>query len=55
MTPFYGDKSKFKFLGTINNKTFYWNIDTGSAVTCMNIDSFETAFSKKKKSTRIAR
>ncbi len=49
MKPFYGDKSKPKILGTINGKTFYWNIDTGSAVTCMNINSFETAFGKKLK------
>jgi hypothetical protein len=47
MTHFYGDKSKPKILGTIKGKTFYWNIDTGSAVTCMNINSFETAFGKK--------
>jgi hypothetical protein len=49
MTPFYQDKSKPKILGTINNRTFYWNIDTGSAVTCMNINSFETAFYKQHK------
>ncbi len=46
MTPFYGDK-KPKILGEINGKTFYWNIDTGSVVTCMNINSFEMAFRKK--------
>jgi hypothetical protein len=49
MMPFYKDKSKPKILGTVNNKTFYWNIDTGSAVTCININSFQTAFSKKLK------
>jgi hypothetical protein len=48
MTPFYGDKNKTKILGTFNGKTFYWKIDTGSAVTCMNINAFETAFEKKK-------
>ncbi len=47
MTPFYGDKNKPKILGKINGKTFYWNIDTGSPVTCMNINSFEIAFRKK--------
>ncbi len=49
MTPFYGDNFKPKVLGTIKGKTFYWNIDTGSAVTCMNINAFETAFGKKTK------
>jgi hypothetical protein len=29
-------------------KNFYWKIDTGSAVTCMNINAFETAFGKTK-------
>jgi hypothetical protein len=48
MTPFYGDNNKTKVLGTVNGKLFYWKIDTGSAVTCMNINSFETAFGKKK-------
>jgi hypothetical protein len=48
MTPFYGDNNKTKILGTVNGKTFYWKIDTGSAVTCMNINSFEMAFGKKK-------
>ncbi len=47
MTHFYGDKNKPKILGTIKGQTFYWNIDTGSAVTCMNINSFETSFGKK--------
>ncbi len=48
MTPFYGDHNKTKILGTVNGKTFYWKMNTGSAVTCMNIYSFETAFGKKK-------
>ncbi len=49
MTPFYGDNNKTRILGTVNGKTFYWKIDTGSAaVTCMNINSFEMAFGKKK-------
>ncbi len=47
MMPFYGDKNKPNILGKINGKTFYWNIHTGSAVTCMNINSFQTAFGKK--------
>jgi hypothetical protein len=46
MTPFYGDKSKSKISGTINTKNLYWVIDTGAVVTCMNINSFETAFGK---------
>jgi hypothetical protein len=48
MTPFYEDHKKTKILGTVNGKTIYWNIDTGSAVTCMNINSFKMAFGKKK-------
>jgi hypothetical protein len=46
MMPFYGDKSKPKIMGNIKNKNFYWIIDTGSAVTCMNINAFEMAFCK---------
>jgi hypothetical protein len=52
MTPFYGDNNKAKILGTVNGKTFYWTIDTGSAVTCMNINSFETAFGKNKEENK---
>ncbi len=48
MMPFYGDSNKTKILGTVNRKTFYWKIDTGSEVTCMNINAFETAFGKIK-------
>jgi hypothetical protein len=48
MTAFYGDKNKTKIFGSVNGKTFYWRIDTGSQVTCMNINSFETANGKKK-------
>ncbi len=40
--------TKTQVLGTVNGKTFYLKIDTGSAVTGMNINPFETAFSKKK-------
>ncbi len=48
MMPFYGDNNKTKILGTVNGKTFYWKIDAGFVVTCMNINSFETAFGKNK-------
>jgi hypothetical protein len=48
MMPFYGENNKHKVLGTVNGKTFYWKIDTGSVVTCMNINSFGMAFGKKK-------
>jgi len=47
--PFYGDKSKSRISGTINTKKFSWVIDTGSAVTYMNINSFEMAFGKTAK------
>jgi hypothetical protein len=33
-------------------KNFYWKINTGSAVTCMNINAFEAAFGKTKKETQ---
>jgi len=48
MTPFYGDSKHTKILGTVNGKTFYWKIDTRSAVMYMNINTFDTAFGKKK-------
>jgi hypothetical protein len=32
----------------VNGKTFYWKIDTGTVVTCMNINAFKMAFGKKK-------
>ncbi len=32
----------------VNGKTFYWKIDTGTVVTCMNINTFKMAFGKKK-------
>jgi hypothetical protein len=53
MTPFYGDSNKTKILGTVNRKTFYWKIDTGSVVTCMNINTFKTAFGKIKEGQKI--
>jgi hypothetical protein len=46
MTPFYGDKYKPRISGTIKNKNFYCIVDTGSAVTYMNINSFVMAFRK---------
>jgi len=52
MTPFYADNNKTKILGTVNGKTFYWKIYTGSAVTCMNINSFEMAFGKRKEDSQ---
>jgi hypothetical protein len=48
MTLFNGDHKNIKIIGTVNGKNFYWKIDTGSVVTCMNINAFETAFRKKK-------
>jgi len=48
MTLFNGDHKDTKITGTVNGKNFYWKIDTGSAVTCMNINAFETAFGKTK-------
>jgi RNase H-like domain found in reverse transcriptase len=48
MTLFNGDHKDTKIIGTGNGKNFYWKIDTGSAVTCMNINAFETAFGKTK-------
>jgi hypothetical protein len=44
--PFYGDKAKPRILGLTGNKNFSRVIDTGSAVTCININSFEMAFRK---------
>ncbi len=46
IAPFYGDKEKLKITGTVNGKNLYWIIDTGSAVTCMNINAYEATFSK---------
>ncbi len=48
MTLFNGDQKDTKIIGTVNGKNFYWKIDTGFAVTCMNLNAFETAFGKKK-------
>jgi hypothetical protein len=48
MTLFNGENKDTKIIGTDNGKNFYWKIDTGSAVTCMNINAFETAFGETK-------
>ena len=48
MTLFNGEHKETKISGTVSGKNFYWKIDTGSAVTCMNINAFETAFGKTK-------
>ena len=55
MTLFNGDHKDTKIIGTDNGKNFYWKIDTGSAVTCMNINAFETAFGKTKDKTKECR
>ena len=52
MTLFNGDHKDTKIIGTVNGKNFYWKIDTGSAVTCMNINAFKTAFGKTKDKTK---
>jgi hypothetical protein len=46
MTLFNGDHKDTKIIGTVNGKNFYWKIDTGSVVTCMNINAFEMAYGK---------
>ncbi len=48
MMLFNGDHKDTKIIGTVNGKNFYWKIDTGSAVTYMNINTFEMAFGKTK-------
>jgi hypothetical protein len=48
MALFNGDHKETKITGTVNGKNFYWKIDTGPAVTCMNINAFKTAFGKTK-------
>jgi hypothetical protein len=48
MMLFNGENKYTTVTGTVNGKNFYWKIDTGSAVTCMNINTFETAFGKTK-------
>jgi hypothetical protein len=52
MTLFNGDHKDTKIIGSVNGKNFYWKIDTGSAVTCMNINAFEMAFGKKKRTSK---
>jgi hypothetical protein len=48
MTLFNGDHKDTKITGTVHGKKFYWKINTGSAVTCININAFEAAFGKTK-------
>jgi hypothetical protein len=48
MTLFNGDIKNSKITGKVNGKNFYWIIDTGSAVTYMNINAYKAAFSKIK-------
>jgi hypothetical protein len=48
MTLFWGDHENTKITGTVNVKILYWKIDTGSAVSCMNINAYEAAFGKTK-------
>jgi hypothetical protein len=51
MMLFNGENKDTKIIGTVNGKNFYWKIDTGCAVTCMNINAFETAFGKTREKT----
>jgi hypothetical protein len=46
MMPFYGDKNKPRISGRVESKNFSRVINTGSVVTCMNINSFKKAFAK---------
>jgi hypothetical protein len=48
MTPFNGDKIRPRFAVRAGGKTFSWLFDTGAAVTCMNKQSFDLAFSHYK-------
>jgi hypothetical protein len=48
MTPFNGDIIRPRLVVKAGNKTFSWLFDTGAAVTCMNMDSFELAFGQSK-------
>jgi hypothetical protein len=52
MTLFNGDHKDTKIIGTVNGRNFYWKIDTGSAVTCMNINAFETHLAKYKRRSK---
>jgi hypothetical protein len=49
MTLFNGDHKDTKIIGTVNGKNFYWKIDTGSAVTCMNINAFKQHLAKQRR------
>jgi hypothetical protein len=46
MMSFYGETLKPKITGRTGGKTFFWVLDTGTAVTCMNGQSFEAAYGK---------
>ncbi len=48
MMPFNGDKIRPRLVVRAGNKTFSWLIDTGAAVTCMNKESFDSAFGLSK-------
>jgi hypothetical protein len=48
MTPFNGDKIRPRLAVRGGNKTFSWLFDTGTAVTCMNKESFDLAFGHSK-------
>jgi hypothetical protein len=44
MTPLNGDKIRPRLAVRAGDKTFSWLFDTGTAVTCMNKQSFDMAF-----------
>ncbi len=47
MIPFNGGKIQPRLMVRARNKTFSWLFDTSAAMTCMNKQSFEMAFSDK--------
>ncbi len=49
MTPFHwGNKIRPRINVITGKKTFNWVFDTGSAITCINADSFREAFGHSK-------
>jgi hypothetical protein len=44
MVPFYGGNKVRQINVTTIKKTFNWLFDTGTAITCMNANSFRDAF-----------
>jgi hypothetical protein len=49
MMPFYGgNKNCPRINVTTSDKTFNWLFDTGTAITCMNANTFRQAFSGKR-------